>query len=81
MTHTITKRSGKEEEFRRDKIERSMRGAGISEATARAVAAEIKHHDGITTSEVRSRVIGAIKNKEPQAAKQFESHPRKAHNL
>jgi hypothetical protein len=43
------------------------------------VMADIRHHEGITTSEVRKRVIGAIKNKEPQAAKCYESHPKKVH--
>lgn len=77
--HTITKRSGTEEKFQVNKIVNSMRGAGITEQTARLVAAGISHHDGITTSEVRSRVVGAIKNKEPQAAKRYESHPKKPH--
>jgi 2-phosphoglycerate kinase len=76
---TITKRSGQTEEFRRDKILNSMLSAGISQDTARLVATDIKHHEGITTSEVRKRVIGAIKNKEPQSAKRYESHPKKAH--
>ena len=76
---TIVKRSGNEEPFQRDKILNSMRGAGISQDTARVVAADIEHHEGITTSEVRHRVIGAIKNKEPQSAKRYESHPKKSH--
>ena len=76
---TITKRSGQTEEFRRDKILNSMRGAGISQDTARLVAADIRYYEGITTSEVRHRVIGAIKNKEPQSAKRYESHPKKPH--
>lgn len=77
---TITKRSGLQEEFRPDKIKNSMRSAGISQETAQSVTASITHHEGITTSEVRNRVIGGIKNREPQAAKQYESHPRKTHN-
>lgn len=74
---TITKRSGLEEEFRTDKIENSMRSAGISQETAQRVAGGISYHEGITTSEVRNRVIGGIKNREPQAAKRYESHPKK----
>ncbi len=77
---TIKKRSGSEEEFSKDKIINSMRNAGISQETARIVAQSISHHEGITTSEVRNRVIGGIKNREPQAAKQFESYPKKSHN-
>ncbi len=56
-----------------------MRSAGISQETAQQVAKTITYHDGITTSEVRNRVIGGIKNQEPQAAKQYESHPKKSH--
>lgn len=76
---TITKRSGLQEKFRIDKIVNSMRNAGISQDTAKEVARSITYHEGITTSEVRNRVIGGIKNREPQAAKQYESHPKKAH--
>lgn len=77
--HTITKRSGREEEFRIDKIEKSMRGAGITQETAHAVAVGIAHYEGITTLDVRRLVIGGIKNREPQAAQRFETHPRKSH--
>lgn len=76
---TITKRSGKEEKFQVDKILNSMLNAGITRETAQLVVAGIKHHQGITTTEVRNHVTGAIKNKEPQAARQYESHPKKSH--
>jgi hypothetical protein len=75
----IKKRSGLDEEFSTDKIKNSMRGAGISQEIAEKVAGGISHHEGITTSEVRKLVIGGIKNREPQAAKQYESHPKKSH--
>ena len=76
---TIMKRSGRPEEFRMDKIENSMRSAGVSQETAHRVATEITFHEGIGTAEVRNRVIGGIKNKEPEAAKQYESYPKKTH--
>ncbi len=75
----IIKRSGSDEKFQSNKIVSSMRNAGVTEETAKTVAGSISHHEGITTSEVRNRVIGGIKNREPQAAKQFESHPKKSH--
>lgn len=78
---TIKKRSGLEEEFRAEKIENSMRNAGISQITAQKVAAGISYHKGLTTLEVRNRIIGGIKNHEPQAAKRYESHPRKTHEI
>lgn len=77
--NTITKRSGKEESFQKAKILNSMRNAGIGRETAETVADGIGHHPGISTAEVRNRVIGGIKNREPQAAKQYESHPKKSH--
>jgi len=76
----IIKRSGQEEELSKTKIRNSMMNAGVSKVIAEAVSESIHYHEGITTAEVRSRVIGGIKNREPQAAKQFESHPRKTHN-
>lgn len=76
---TITKRTDAEEEFRKDKIENSMRNAGVTLETAQEVASDILYHEGITTSEVRNRVIGGIKNREPMAAKRYESYPRKTH--
>jgi hypothetical protein len=77
--NTITKRSGKEEDFQTAKILNSMRNAGVGQETAEGVAINIQHHEGITTSEVRNRIVGGIKNREPQAAKRYESHPRKTH--
>lgn len=79
MVKKIRKRSGQEEPFRTDKILDSMRNAGVSQEEAKKVASSISYHEGITTSEVRKQVIGGIKNREPQAAKQYESHPKKSH--
>ena len=75
----IKKRSGLEENFQQKKIENSMRSAGITKETAEEVAGNIDYHEGITTSEVRNRVIGGIKNREPQSATRYESHPKKNH--
>jgi len=77
---TITKRSGLEEEYQADKLKNSMGNAGVSPETTDEIARGITYHDGITTSEVRNRIIGGIKNREPQAAKRYESHPKKNHN-
>ncbi len=76
---TITKRSGKEEAFTLSKILNSMVNAGISQETAEKITDGIRYHENMTTTEVRNRVIGGIKNREPQAAKLFESHPKKVH--
>jgi hypothetical protein len=76
---TITKRSDAIKEFSKVKIENSMRNAGVSLETAQKVASDIVYHEGMTTSDVRNRVIGGIKNREPMAAKRYESYPRKTH--
>jgi hypothetical protein len=74
---TITKRSGKEETFQPRKILNSMKNAGVGQETAEGIASCICFREGMTTSEVRNRVIGGIQSREPQSAIRFESHPRK----
>jgi len=76
---SVIKRSGKEEDFQIHKILNSMRNAGVGEATAEGVTAGIIYHEGMTTTEIRNRVIGGIKNREPQSAERYERHPRKPH--
>ena len=75
----ITKRSGREEEFRPAKIRRSIRDAGVSREAALNVAGSICYHEGITTSQVRNRVIGGIQSWDPQAADRYESYSRRRH--
>jgi hypothetical protein len=76
---SIRKRSGKDEKFQPSKILASMRNADVSQETAEKVVTGIVYHEGITTVEVRNSVIGGIKNREPRAAKQYESYPKKTH--
>ena len=70
----VKKRSGKEEEFDRKKVERSMRAAGTNENTARTVAEGVKHREGMATSEIRNHVTAELKRHEPEAAKRYETH-------
>jgi len=70
----LKKRSGKEEEFDRKKLEQSMRKAGASENTARMIAEGVKHREGMATSEIRSHVIAELKRHEPEAARRYETH-------
>jgi len=81
MTKNITKRSGQKEAFQLEKIRESMRNADVSQELAQKIVAGISYHEGITTSEVRSQVIAGIKNREPRASKQYESHPKKTHEI
>ena len=78
--NTISKRSGLEQDFRRGKIADSVRAAGVSLETAKEIAAGIRYHEGMTTREVRNQVIGRIRNPEPQAAMQYEWHPKKTYS-
>ncbi|MFH2050064.1 MAG: ATP cone domain-containing protein [bacterium] len=73
----ITKRSGKEEVFQVYKIMNSLRKAGIGQNTAEEIVVGICYHEGITTSKLRNRIIGEIKNREPQFVSQYESHQNK----
>jgi transcriptional regulator NrdR family protein len=61
----IIKHSGKDEEFSKTKIINSMLNAGISKVTAESVSESIQYREGLTTAEVRNKVIGGIKNREP----------------
>jgi transcriptional regulator NrdR family protein len=70
----LKKRSGKEEEFDRKKVEKSIKKAGVSENTARMIAEGVKHREGMATSEIRSHVIAELKRHEPEAARRYETH-------
>jgi len=70
----VKKRSGKEEEFDRTKVERSMRAAGAKEDTARRIAEGVKHREGMATSEIRNHVAAELKRHEPETAKRYETH-------
>lgn len=77
--NTITKRSGKDESYQANKILDSMLNAGVEREIAEGVTNGIEYHQGISTTEVRNRVIGGIKNQSPQAAKRYEAHPKKTY--
>jgi 2-phosphoglycerate kinase len=70
----LKKRLGKEEEFDRTKLEKSIKKAGASENTARMIAEGVKHREGMATSEIRNHVIAELKRHEPEAAKRYETH-------
>ena len=76
---TVTKRSGEEQEFRVEKLENSMRKAGVSTGIAKLVTSCISYHyrRGMTTVEIRDRVVAWIRDMEPHAALLYESHPEK----
>lgn len=69
----VKKRSGKEEEFDRAKLEKSLKNAGAKEETTRKVAETVKPREGITTSEMRNHVIKELKRHDPETAKRYEN--------
>jgi len=69
----IKKRSGREEEFNRSKLERSITRAGVDEPTSRSLAERIRPRDGLTTSEIRRQVSSELKSRNTEASKRYES--------
>jgi transcriptional repressor NrdR len=68
----VKKRSGKEEEFDRAKLERSLSQAGAKAETVRKVAETVKAREGITTAEMRNHIVKELKRHDPETAKRYE---------
>lgn len=69
----LKKRKGHEEEFDRNKLEKSLKKAGAKDETIRKVAEAIKTREGMTTAEMRTNVINELKRHDPEAAKRYEN--------
>jgi len=69
----IKKRSGREEEYDRSKLERSIKRAGADEPTSRTISERIKPSEGLTTREIRRQVSTELKDQNPEAGKRYES--------
>jgi len=69
----LKKRSGKEEEYNRTKLEGSLRKAGATEETTRHVAERVSPREGMTTSELRGQVATELKSRNPEVAKRYEN--------
>lgn len=67
----IRKRSGREEEFNREKLRKSIRSAGASEDTSREIAARIVVSEGVNTSQIRSVVAEQLEKRESQACRRY----------
>jgi hypothetical protein len=72
----IKKRSEKQEEFSRKKIEKSIRNAGADEKTARSITESVKHKEGMNTSDVRKRVVEQLTNHDSKLGKAYESYKK-----
>jgi hypothetical protein len=69
---TITKRSGRTEEFRRGKLERSLRAAGASDQVIREIVSELSHRPGVSTEELRTQVLSQLRGRDPASAHRYE---------
>lgn len=60
------------EEFTRSKLESSLRRAGASEHIARELTSQLAIREGLSTSELRSQVLSALRTKDAEAAERYE---------
>ncbi len=75
----IIKRSGKEEEFSKNKIEKSIRSAGGDEKTAREISGGVKHKEGLRTSDVRRMVSEKLTQHDVKLGKAYEFYKKPVH--
>lgn len=80
MPKKVVKRSGKVEEFDREKLVRSMVNAGAPEEVAVEIAKEVesKVRDGATTDEIRRYVLARLRVLAPQAYEAWTFYDRVA---
>ena len=74
----IEKRSKKQAEFDRKKIERSIRNAGADKKAAQSIAEGVKHREGLKTSEVRKHVLERLTTQDAQLGKNYETFKKPA---
>jgi len=72
----IKKRSGRKEEFKREKLQRSIKKAGAKEDTARKVARKITPNEGMATSEIKRKVATELENHDKKLAKSYKDYKK-----
>lgn len=72
----LTKRSGTQEEFRRNKAEESLRLAGAAEDLIDATLRNVTPTDGESTASFRGRIITELRSRSPEVARTYESSRR-----
>jgi len=75
---TVKKRSGKQADFDKKKLEKSIRNAGADENTARSIAEGTKHREGLTTPEIRKHVVAELQRHHADVGKHYESFKKPA---
>jgi hypothetical protein len=74
----VKKKDGRTEEFKRTKIEHSLKNVGVNEANAKEIANKVPEKDGMTTTEIRESVQKELRNRNKEAAEKYESARRLA---
>ncbi|MGC8817726.1 MAG: ATP cone domain-containing protein [Candidatus Hadarchaeum sp.] len=74
MALKVIKADGSVEDFKPEKIMRTLLRSGVSEATARKIVEKIRGtlHDGITTQEILKRVKFLLRKEQIQAAMRYD---------
>jgi phosphatidate phosphatase PAH1 len=74
----VKKKDGRTEEFKRTKIERSLKNVGVKETNAKEIANKVSEKEGMTTTEIRESVQKELRNRNKEAAEKYESSRRLA---
>ncbi len=83
----IEKRAGTLEEFRRDKIEKTIRMAGATEPIARETAQAVEARfterlqgqQAVPTNEIRTSVLEELRRRDTTVAQAYEEHKKHQH--
>ena len=72
--HLVKKASGETEPFAQEKLEKSLRKAGVSEETVAYIVNDVKEwlHDGVSTHEIYARAFGLLKKKSGGTAAKYK---------
>ena len=70
------KKAGQLEEFNKEKLVQSILKAGASEETARKIADAVDVREGMSTSEIKSRVLARLRTENPEAAATYETYKK-----
>lgn len=72
----IKKRSGNKQEFKREKLRRSIKKAGAKEEMAKKVARKIEPNEGMPTSKIRRKVAKELENHDKKLAKAYKDYKK-----
>jgi arginine/ornithine N-succinyltransferase beta subunit len=72
----VQKRSGREEEFDREKLKRSIRSAGASEDASREIAERISVSEGVNTKQIRGVVTEQLENRDSESCSRYQNTRR-----